>query len=59
MSNVYLQSFDSDVAVIELHTQRGAQRLAGELVNKPFTRFALDIRDFTVNRIDIEVIKKK
>ena len=59
VSNVYLQSFDSDVAVIQLHTQHGAQRLAGELVNKPFTLFTLDIRDFTVNRIDIEVIKKK
>lgn len=59
VSNVYLQSFDSDVAVIELHTQHGSQHLAGELVNKPFNRFTLNIGEFTVNRIDIEVIKKK
>ncbi len=59
VSNIYLQSFDSDVAVIELHAQHGAQRLAGELVNKSFNRFTLEIHDFTVNRIDIEVIKKK
>lgn len=59
VSNVYLQSFDSDVAVIALHMQQGPQRLAGELVNKSFNRFALEIHDFAVNRIDIEVIKKK
>ena len=59
VSNVYLQSFDSDVAVIQLHTQDGAQRLARELVNKSFNRFALEIRDFTVNRVDIEATKKR
>ena len=59
VSNVYLQSYDSDVAVIQLHTHHGAQRLAGELVNQSFNQFSLDIRDFTVNRIDIEIRKKK
>ena len=59
VSDVYLQSFDSDVAVVELNTQHGAQRLAEELVNRSFKRFSLDVRNFTISRINIEVIKKR
>ena len=55
IDTVYLRSFDSDVAVIELRYQDGAQRLAAELVSKPINDFSLDVKDFTNTRIDVQV----
>ena len=55
IDSVYLRSFDSGVAVIELKSQLDTQRLVEELVSKPLNRFSLDITNFTPNRIDIEV----
>ena len=55
IDSVYLRSFDSGVAVIELKSQHDTQRLVEELVSKPLNRFSLDITNFTPNRIDIEV----
>ena len=55
VDTVYLRSFDSGVAIIELHSENDTQRLAEELVSKPLNEFALDITNFTPNRINIEV----
>ena len=55
IDSVYLRSFDSGVAVIELKSQHDTQRLVEELVSKPLNRFSLDITNFTPNRINIEV----
>ena len=55
IDSVYLRSFDSGVAVIELKSQLDTQRLVEELVSKPLNRFSLDITNFTPNRINIEV----
>lgn len=55
IDRVYLRSFDSGVAVIELKSQHDTQRLVEELVSKPLNRFSLDITNFTPNRINIEV----
>ena len=55
IDGVYLRSFDSGVAVIELKSQHDTQRLVEELVSKPLNRFSLDITNFTPNRINIEV----
>ena len=59
VDTVYLTSFDSGVAIIELHTENGTQQLAEELVNRPFKEFALDVTNFTPNRINIEVKPKE
>lgn len=55
IDRVYLRSFDSGVAVIELKSQLDTQRLVEEFVGKPLNRFSLDITNFTPNRINIEV----
>ena len=55
IDTVYLRSFDSGVAVIELRYQDGAQRLAAELVSNPINDFSLDVKDFTNTRIDVFV----
>ena len=55
IDSVYLRSFDSGVAVIELKSQHDTQRLVEEFVSKPLNRFSLDITNFTPNRINIEV----
>ena len=55
IDRVYLRSFDSGVAVIELKSQLDTQRLVEEFVGKPINRFSLDITNFTPNRINIEV----
>ena len=55
IDRVYLRSFDSGVAVIELKSQHDTQRLVEKLVSKPLDRFSLDITNFTPNRINIEV----
>lgn len=58
INTVYLRSFDAGVAVIELHYTEGIQRLAGELIRKPFNQFSLDISDFTTKQINLEVKQK-
>ena len=55
VDSVYLRSFDSGVAVIELHSQNDTQRLVEELVSKPLNQFSLDVTSFTPNRINIEM----
>jgi len=55
IDSVYLRSFDSGVAVIELKSQHDTQRLVEELVSKPLNQFSLDITNFTPNRINIEM----
>ena len=55
IDRVYLRSFDSGVAVIELKSQLDTQRLVEEFVGKPLNRFSLDITNFTPNRINIEL----
>ena len=55
IDSVYLRSFDSGVAVIELKSQRDTQRLVEEFVSKPLNRFSLDITNFTPHRINIDV----
>ena len=59
IDSVYLRSFDSGVAVIELKSQHDTQRLVEELVGKPLNRFSLDITNFTPNRINIKVISEE
>ena len=58
VDTVYLRSFDSGVAVIELHTENGTQKLAEELVSRPLKEFALDVTNFTPDRINITVQPK-
>ncbi len=55
VNTVYLRSFDSGVAIIELHTENGTQQLAEELASKPFKAFALNVTNFTPDRINISV----
>ena len=55
IDKIYLRSFDSGVAVIELKSQHDTQRLVEEFVSKPLNRFSLDVTNFTPNRINIEV----
>ena len=59
VDSVYLRSFDSGIAVIELHSQQSTQHLAEELVSKPLKQFSLNVTNFTDNRINIEVKPKK
>ena len=58
VDTVYLRSFDSGVAVIELHTESGTQQLAEELVSKPLKAFVLDVTNFTPDRMNITVQPK-
>lgn len=49
------------VAIIKLHTENGSQQLAEELVSRPFKAFALDVTNFTPDRITLlcsQMIKK-
>ena len=55
VDTVYLRSFDSGVAIIELHTENGTQQLAEELGSRPLKAFVLDVTNFTPNRINITV----
>lgn len=55
VDTVYLRSFDSGVAIIELHTENGTQQLAEELASRPLKAFVLDVTNFTPNRINITV----
>ena len=59
IDTVYLRSFDSGVAVIELKSQHDTQHLAEELVSKQLNQFSLDVTNFTPNRINIEVGSKE
>lgn len=55
IDSVYLRSFDSGVAVVELKSQHDTQHLAEELVSRPLNQFSLNVTNFTPNRINIEV----
>ena len=55
VDTVYLRSFDSGVAIIELHTENGTQQLAEELGSRPLKAFVLDVTNFTPDRINISV----
>ena len=46
VDTVYLRSFDSGVAIIELHTENGTQQLAEELGSRPLKAFVLDVTSF-------------
>lgn len=55
VDTVYLRSFDSGVAIIELHTENGTQQLAEELVSRPLKEFDIDVTNFTPERINIAI----
>ena len=55
IDRVYLRSFDSGIAVIELKSQHDTQHLVDALVGKPLKQFSLDVTNFTPNRINIGV----
>lgn len=55
VDTVYLRSFDTGVAIIELHTENGTQQLAEELASRPLKEFVLDITNFSPDRINISL----